>query len=305
MNVNSQKAKYLSEVHTLRVYLSPNRDDASYFDLLFRKARWEDIGCARGIIFGITSEFVDIAAFDYVQNEIAGHRVRQGSRVRAGLLKSLKQVSMSTAGDQSWGAHPEHHIIDRYFQLAWLPTILLGLPSVQHFCQSNMLGPLAITNTLHVPTHPPTIATYHYPHAWGFWDLNKLPPIIKGSINRYMSPQPTILHNIGDDELRMTAGVRSAFNPLLQMLEVFTPVLVQKGDSIEAHHIDTSMYDRTVVEVYNFIQLGFGKNTKRDLAQLQKVMDRVLGPWEGKVFLREMAQCPPCSACGYGYPQDQ
>ena len=299
-DLNSQKPKLLSDVQTLQIYLSPNRGVASYWDLLLRKARWEDIGCAREIMPGITSEFTDIAAFDYLQNEIAGHRFQQGPRVRPGLFQSLRRVCMSTNGDQRWGTHHDHHTIDQYFQLAWLPTILLGLPSVDHYCQSIMLGPLAVTNTLHIPTHPPKVATYHSPHRWGFWDLNKLPPIIKGSVNRYMSPHPIILHNIDDGELRMTAGVRSAFHPLLEMLEVFGRVLVQKGDRVEGHHMDTSMYAETTIEVYNFIQLGSGGNTRSDLAQLQKVLDSVVDTW--KVVLKDKADCPPCSACGFEYP---
>ena len=305
MNADSQKRKLLSEVHTLRIYLSPNRDDASYFDLMLGKARWEDIGCARQIIPGITSEFVDIAAFDYVQNEIAGYRLRQASEVQSESYKSFKRVSMSAAGDQSWGTHSEHHIIDQYFQVAWLPTILLSLPSVDHYCQSSMLGPLAITNTLYIPTHPPKIATFHASHRWTIYDLSRLPPIAKGSINRYMTPHPMIVHSSDPGDLTMTGWLRSAFHPLQKMLECSKPVLVREGDQVETASMATSMTAGTTIEVYNYIQLGWGRNSSNDLAKLQKALDTLAGPWEGKVFLKEREDCPPCSACGFEYPKDQ
>lgn len=211
---------------------------------------------------------------------------------------------MTTTGDQTWGKHPRHHIIDGYSQFAWLPSVLLALPSVKHYCQSSMLGPLAIANCLYKPTNPPRTATFHYPHPYGFWDLNKLPPIVLGSINRYMTPQCTTLYSVSDDdEIRMTGGIRFAFEPLIEMLESFKPVIVQKGDQMAGQHIDTSMTANTVIEVYNYVQLSTNTSAPTsNLSKLQRALDRVAGPsWEGRVFLKNKEDCPPCSACGFKY----
>jgi hypothetical protein len=274
--------------------------------LVSGKCRWEDIGYSREIIPKISSEWVDITALEYHQGEIAGNRFLKGPRLRAGIFGSLNRICMTTTGDQSWGTHLQHHIVDQYFNIAWLPTALLNLPTVQHYCQSSMLGPLAIRNSGYRPTYPPKIVTYHYRHPYGFWDPNKRPPIVFGSINRFMSPNPFVVSIPGGGDLRMVGGLREVFLPLLDMLDFLVPVSFQKGDDIISRYLDDeSQIDSTIIgtvlELYKFIELRGRGSSAENLASLQKALDAVLGPWTGKVILKDKSECPPCSACGYAY----
>jgi hypothetical protein len=304
--IDSEKPELLSKIKTLRIYHSNTRKGASYADLVSGKCRWKDIGFSREIIPKISAEWVDITALEYHQDEIAGNRFQQGPRLRAGIFGSLERICMTTTGDQSWGTHLQHHIVDQYFGHAWLPTALLNLPTAQHYCQSSMLGPLAIPNMGYRPTYPPKIVTFHYPHPYGFWDPNKRPPIVFGSINRFMSPNPFVLHIPDGGNMRMVGGLREVFSPLLNMLDFFEPVSFQTGDEIHSQYLDNeSQIDPTItgtiLEVYNFIDLRGRGSSAKNLAKLQKVLDTVLGPWTGKVILKEKSDCPPCSACGYAY----
>jgi hypothetical protein len=286
---------------------------------MYRTVRWADVGCTREIIAGIPSEWADNSAVEYVQNELATHTIQREPKLQTDFLKSLKRVCMTTTGDQSWGTHPEHHQIDRYSEFAWLPVFLLALPNVEHYCQTSMLGPLAITNSTHKPTHPPKIATFHCLHPFGFWDMEKLPPVVLGSTNRYMSPTCKTFNTLGDD-LDMDDALYEAFKPLIGMLFAGGYGYVQEGDHVRSRQILTEEIDGTVVEVYNFIQhqnirtMGMTRTAagqwssinrtaapSSDLARLQESLDSLIGAWKGKVFLKNKADCPPCSACGHMY----
>jgi hypothetical protein len=121
-----------------------------------------------------------------------------------------------------------------------------------------------------------------------------------------MSPNPFVLHIPGEGNMRMVGGLREVFLPLLNLLDFLEPVSFQKGDEIHSQCLDDeSQIDPTItgtiLEVYNFIDLRGQGSSAKNLAKLQKALDTVLGPWTGKVVLKDKSDCPPCSACGYAY----
>jgi len=299
----SEKLANPVQVKTLRIYHSESRRGPSYTDLFTGSAEWIDVGCSKGTDRSVTSEKIDIISFDYLKNDQAADKIRQVVKAYPRTFSSLDRVCLTPTGDQSWGSDPAHARIDESFSFVMLPFVLSGLPSVKHYCQGTQLGPLALGCITIKPTHPPKVSTYHCPHTYGFWDPDTLPPIILGSINRYMSPHciqvlsPVI-------STFMTDGIYTVVKPLLTLLSAQV-VVVQKGDGQEQRPIGSVSKAGTIIEVYNIIDYepGFDATSRftpaERLAMIQHILDLHLGPWRGIVVLKLKEDCPPCSACGF------
>jgi hypothetical protein len=211
---------------------------------------------------------------------------------------------MTPTGDQSWGTHRDHGSIDVQLGSPSLPIRLVCLPSVKHYCQSTMLGPLTLGGTTIKPNDPPKVATFHtqHNHLWG--DVNVLPPIIIGAVNRYMSPTRR-LHSFTSD-LAMTAGTAQMFTPLLNFFAA-RPIGIETNGYLDDVAEDRISFAGTSIELYNFIDYYPGPDSDPDLtaadrlAMVQKFVDKYLGKWKGRVVFKEKADCPPCSACGYNF----
>jgi len=287
--MDSEKPDLLSKIKTLRVYHSNTRRGASYLDLMFREILWKSIGCANEIDSYLPSEWVDVAAFEYEDTLLAAARFRLGPEVRAGLFGSLERICMTTTGDQSWGTRPEHYDLVAS-KTGVLPNVLLRIPSVKHYCQSSLLGPLAIHNLPHLVTHPPEVVTFHNPPSWAGLSMEVYYPIA-----------PTILYMVGNEDIDPTELVLSAFQDIMELLEPLGQVVSYEKDTIGPAKFEDSMTAGTTLEFYNFIHLeGTGTRTERTV-KLQKVLDSVAGLWAGKVFIKAKEDCPPCSACGFRY----
>lgn len=298
------KARDLTQVRTLQIYASKACQVATYKDLFEGTAEWLDVGSARGIIDGVSSETSDRISLDYLKNDVAALRVKLGITRSPHLLGSLERVCMTSTGDQSWGTHQKHLPIDVTFTTPALPIRLLCLSSVKHYCQSTMLGPLTLGGTIVKPNNPPKVATFHSDriNLWGNGDI--LPPIVIGAVNRYMSKGLTF-HSFPPD-LYMSAGVAQAFRPLLTFFAA-RPIGIETDGYLDNVSEDTISFADTSIEIYNFIDYYPGPGSDPNLtsagrlALVQEFVGKYLGKWKGRVVLKEKADCPPCSACGYTF----
>jgi hypothetical protein len=300
----SRKSQALTTTKTLRIYASQHRQGATYKDLFVGTAEWLDVGNARGIDHGVSSEMSDQISFDYFRNDVAALRIKLGKAKRNAVFGSVERICMTSTGDQNWGTHHSHPATDNNFTTPALPIRLLCLPSVKHFCQSIMRGPLSLGWCTLKTKNPPKIATFHTHHINLWADKNNLPPIILGAVNRYMSTGMRF-HTITPD-LIWTEGTAEIFTPLFNFVAGPSVGIENDGhmDSVQA---DTVSFANTSIEVYNFVDWYPGPTADPNLtraerlALVQKFVDKHLGKWKGRVTLKDKADCPPCSACGYAY----
>jgi len=207
---------------------------------------------------------------------------------------------MTTTGDQSWGTRQIHYDLAAS-KTAILPETLLRMSGVKHYCQSSLLGPLAIHRHPHKVAPPPEIITFHNPPHLASLEMNTYYPIVLGSVNRYMSIAPTMLYILGHGDIDPAGEILSAFEDVMKSLKHPVQVVCYEKNSIGPAEFEESMMAGTTLEFYNFIQLeSRGTQTERT-AKLQKVLDSVAGIWTGKVFIKTKEDCPPCSACGFRY----
>ena len=127
--------------------------------------------------------------------------------------------------------------------------------------------------------------------------------MVLGSINRYVSSAPHILHML-DGEFHSTAtDFRDATREIFDLLERPEMVLSHDYDPIKPIAFEESMMEGTTLEFYNFIRIEDTGTRAEGLKKLHNALDSMAGGgipgfWKGKVFIKAKEDCPPCSACG-------
>ena len=245
---------------------------------------------------------------------------------------------MTGAGDQSWGEqNPDYKLpFDQYRHLSWqdklandarkfdtrpIPHFLIGLDRVKHYCQTAIVGPLALANEILRPPNIPEIVTYHLsPRPF---DAGKLPPMVPGAINRYVFQVCGYCRfSEGNGDVERPEAVKEILMPILELLERRYRVLC-----FDQYHFDlvpirpgVVNFEDTVIELYGYtrhiqVHIADGKATfdykhgPSNLKGIQDQLDLLIAHWKGKVFLKNIEDAPPCSACGSnstgGYPNGQ
>lgn len=131
-------------------------------------------------------------------------------------------------------------------------------------------------------------------------------PIVLGSVNRYVSRAPHVLHML-DGEFQSTAAeFRDATREIFDLLERPEMILSYEGITTRPIEFKDSLMEGTTLEIYNFIRLeGMGTQAE-GLTKLQSSLDDMAGGsipgfWKGKVFIKAKEDCPPCWACGLNF----
>jgi hypothetical protein len=92
------------------------------------------------------ASWVDRATAHHSQTGFAAIELIKLRHQGLNIFPRLKRVTMSESGDQSWGSHSSDYDLVNSLEPSWLGFTLLDLPSVEHYCQSTIYGPLALTS---------------------------------------------------------------------------------------------------------------------------------------------------------------
>jgi len=262
--------------------------------------------------------------FDADEALKAALRMREAIRNGMNVMPSLKRVVMTGAVDN------ERNIEEQYVAKG-MGDVLLSLPSVGYYCQSSALGPLSMSNTISQPLHPPRIAIFHLSRSSKIWKSSLYPPIVVGAINRYIfsgglrleSPRPLIPSDI-------TAELADAMFAIVNMLCMRNWVekqtapggfvlLVEDSSTRNRIPFSSAFLNDTKIEIYNWIVNVIGADPNvieslekkperihplsRDVCEtIERLLDDRIGPWRGKVILRNADDVPACPACAYDGP---
>ena len=190
-----------------------------------------------------------------------------------------------------------------------IPHYLIGLKSVKHYCQSSRLGPLALKHSNTRPASSPEIVTHHLPEEVGSGDMH-LPPIVIGSVDRYIFQAPPLIVTYKGNGDTLPYGI---VGPIIEVLyESLTDqkqALLLHSDGFQFVPLEDIPLDTTTIEVYGYciyvdsdetIDRGLGQESApSNLKGIQLALDGVLDErWKGKIVLKNREDAPSCSACG-------
>jgi hypothetical protein len=233
-------------------------------------------------------------------------------------LPGLKRVIMAQCDDTQWGTIPDDWGTTCSITASILPYALLDIPNVDHYCQTSLCGPLHLPHNAYRFRNPPKTVTFHPVFPQTFL-ANPQPGLVLGAINRYMFPQHH--HNFGSAEMVEAMNEDDELNrilaPILGCLSNRSYVSLPQVVTAPNHHgypdAEADLAG-TIFEFYNYarqnpildeppLDLRFPSGSMSippcDLAPLQKRLEHRLPPeWKGKVFLKNIEDCPACSACG-------
>ena len=240
-------------------------------------------------------------------------------------LARLERVIMTGVGDQSWGRPADHNLPfdaipemnSEYYHFGFprsldprpIPHFFAALESVKHYCQTCTAGPLALKNDIYRLANDPKTVTFHIGTPSSADPA--LPPIVLGTVNRYVFQAPRILISDGNGDDMEYAAVEEILRPLEDMLSARDEKLCVYSNGYELNPFgeDHPYFASTKLELYDYtrhvdldeviarggVQNGTGpSNLKGTQAQL----DRRIGGWKGKVFLKNLEEMSPCPACG-------
>jgi hypothetical protein len=223
---------------------------------------------------------------------------------RGKLFPRLRRVVLGDVGDLTWTlGHSTLEIFD--IELGkQLPMALLGIPTVRHVCQSLRGGPLTLPADHYIkPNTPISSFTYHLrmPGARG-WSPSP-PPLVIGCVNRYIfKTVHTVKEQHLDDPSTRSLVERCVEDllPIFAQFESKLSVFSMNGDEPVLRRLDPVDIASTAIEIYDFIRCEKSDSKDPgDITPVQLALDRRLGPWSGRVTIRNREDCPACPACGY------
>ena len=203
-----------------------------------------------------------------------------------------------------------------------LADVLIRNPSVKHFCQSSILGPLAMSGALYKPLHTPVTVTYHIGQSPYIWQWGETIPVVLGTTNRYICANPVKFATLSSSK---TSDIDDQWlgplNPLIRMLTLDNKIVRERAKNVlEEVPLESALLEGTTVELYNLVsdmvmaplppaQLAehrrLGTWATPDLKPLTlevrqalaKRLDARIGPWKGRVVFRNADEIPLCPAC--------
>jgi hypothetical protein len=309
----------INKIQHLHLYSGIHPEEPTYVDFFIRDL-WSALGKDQ-------RRATTFAAFKEVEQcALAGIEIRHA--IAKGLVPfpKLRTVSLGGYENRTWASprakEMEQEMIDTYKldNAKGIPQILLGLPSVEHLCQSVELGPLALSAVIYKPLTPLKVFTYHVrypPHACVC--AQEVAPIIVGAINRYYFVNA---FTVNDDDVkvwsRWPAERQLLIGALIQAFELRrSVVLTPNMEESERVGLNSVPLDDTVIELYDYIRFvertvddqdpftvkrGYTHRACRPaqpLLDMQRALDNALPQrWKGKVLLKDREEAPPCTACG-------
>jgi len=328
----------MNEVQHLHLYTGTYNKEPTYHELIER-GLWGGLNLD-GMVKPPWS-----ATHELMSCGVVSLMIRNSMRVdRISPFPSLRTVSLGGYQDHIWGSPQAEEWEKRALDgtgipiFKDLPISLLEIPSVEHFCQSNEFGPLALMPNFIAPSGMSTLKVFtcHLQHPGRQAGLKSMfAPVIMGSTKRYYYVYDPIVDK--DDPPRASTylqGQSIAGEEMLITLSLpFRKVGSEVVGSIKGMNIqlpsdhefsklsneskaaqfpsDRNPIDEsTIVEIYGLCPSDLGPipgMTVHDPAyrrippieELQDMLDEQLPEiWRGKVFLKSKADAPPCTACG-------
>jgi hypothetical protein len=321
------KSDLLFQVKSLRIYDSLHYQEPSLADLFAGLALWLQYGTMR-----------------LPNDRESGTKQRRGKSMITAMIKMpyhtnslrealhtddppfplLKTVAMGGHGDSSFGRLKGDAKSAMTLPTERIALSLLSLPSVEHYCQSVALGPLAVPPEIFKPLHPPKIVTFHY--AFAEIDVDDTPmqaPIILGATNRLIYCAPM---RVGTEEPITHKHINNTSANLIQFLIAFLSrksVIVEVNDESQEDPATTSSnmrvvdfdkvsLDGTFIEVYNQVRNVKVNGTepaprddpgwpwsRKTCEAMEKLGDTLWGRWKGRVKIRNREDIPACPSCGF------
>jgi hypothetical protein len=241
----------------------------------------------------------------------------------------LERVIMNGDGDQSWGDY-EHDFTLPADALPWpspvwdeygypnalstkpMPHLLLNLESVKYYCQSSIGGPFALKADYLQPFHNPKIVTFHTRTQVVGPTIYRTPPLVIGSVNRYIFDCPRYVTTEGNGDVIDYQQIEKLLLPIQGLLMLRPDALFLYPDSyqfIPFEDEEQVPLGDTTIELYNYYRHIVPSDLRCDsdgqpivgpsnLKGMQAHVDRVAGRWKGRVILKNLEDMVPCPACG-------
>lgn len=310
---NPAKEEQLSKVKTLRICHSPDAANPGYIDVLLVDEAWDACGTlryphdpSRNLAQQVhrltqdTQDFRNIAAWLHMIKK-AGYKI----------FPALERVALIGREDDAISLHAVQ--LPRGFAEA-----LVTLPSVKYYCQSSILGPLALTYELIKPLSPPKIVTLHIAQGMLFDGWGGALPLVIGATNRYIVSCPV---KPTGHQASTPSNVNNQWMAMLStsVIAMLKRTHVQKEDTNDGQwqkvSLDSVSLDDTRIEWYNLIgdlilptapipgqpRPKIEKEIKPlDMSvrqALARLVDTRIGPWKGKVSFHNLDEIPLCPAC--------
>ena len=190
--------------------------------------------------------------------------------------------------------------------------LLLGLPNVEHVCQSVRFGPYALDYSVHFTRYSSFFYNWHprFPDVRCLCSVD-MGPVVLGATNRYYYPCLFAIENVPANQWNPEVeGARIA-----RIVRCLSVVNVKDGH-IHLPDAPPQKFDlgKTKLEFYDYIRYVDpvpGLNTEDEgrndracrpatsLARIQALLDECLPEcWRGRVILKDREDAPPCTACG-------
>jgi hypothetical protein len=99
-------------------------------------------------------------------------------------MSKVERAIMTGVGDDTYANSQD--LLMGNFGTSVVPTTILELPGLEHYCQRLHGGPLALPNTIMRSRRVPKIVTFHPKALITAYAPKWLPPIVLGTVNRYM-----------------------------------------------------------------------------------------------------------------------
>jgi hypothetical protein len=204
--------------------------------------------------------------------------------------------------------------------------MLIGLPSVDFYCEASISGPLSMSNVQYKPLYPPKIATFHLNdgNLYEWFMVNDLPMIV-GATNRYICATPFEIISPG----HIPQAGEAIISRLLNLVDEGAIHIQQiKSDdrsapgAVRFHRQEDEPNEGylagTTIEIYNWAVMQTHQSdidndeddthdtydsTSRPLTAemkdaIEAELDRYIGSWRRNMSVRNMADLPLCPACG-------
>jgi hypothetical protein len=194
--------RYRSVIKTERLQIRHGRREEPTYTQLINDDFWFVLETKEGVKLSYLSQWTVFetgrgcmeSAMDILDARIAGKN----------LLDTVWTIIRGDAANPAWVSDQLSSYDAQYCNTAGLdvvsllPQILVDLPNVEDYCQSDVYGPLALTAFTLKCSTPPKIFTHHpRPIMPMCFCVRTMVPIIIGSINRYYLGAPSLRDKSG------------------------------------------------------------------------------------------------------------